>query len=230
MLGSDCIHLQEGHPLNRMITTMTAQVKLQASDADAFVSAAAVYAAVDDEAVPFGKLRRDATARGVFKNARKLRTSVSSARTTRNVSVKLFGNLMLHITGCHSCDMLRTVIQRVCDAIRDRCGVAMSVVPHLSKLTMVNYAYALPGRVNLTALSAHLSRYTLVIFDPAKYAGANIKWTVDGTQCTILVFESGKAIIPTPHCVDRDHVLTGIIAFIETRITRHWERVRMDWG
>ena len=93
------------------------------------------------------------------------------------------------------------------------------------KLTMVNYSYSLPGNVNLDRLTKDLSEKhnMLVIFNPSKYAGVNVKLDVDGAECSILIFLPGKLIISTPQCEDRDKLLFKVIEFIETRIVQEWD-------
>ena len=204
-----------------------------------------VYTGVQD------MLRRNTTiwpTRSSFKNCIIVKLPLTSSRGgTRNVSIKIFKNLTLHIAGCHSIEMIRaavsTIATELTQSMRSLQGPLDTGAPII---TMVNYAYSLPGAVQLQKLCDYLTdeHGMLVIFDPSKYAGANIKFpftsstvsvTDDGKRqrvdcniyVSIMVFESRKIIISTPKCEERDGLLAQIISFIEKSMVQRWDQLRL---
>ena len=226
ILPQQAAHLYESDPLNAMITTMTAQVLL-----------APLFTDDDFDADDVRAAARSAPTRSIitasprsFKNATLLRVPVKTCRgVCRRVSVKVFDNMQLHITGTHSVEMLEECISIIVNTVLSSLPIQLCV--QNMKVTMVNYSYSLPGRVNLTKLSRMLTDRlgVLVIFDPSKYAGANVKMPFGDVHCSILVFESSKMIISTPRVEDRDKMLRDTISFIEQNMvqTQHWEEIRM---
>lgn len=214
----------EASELNKLITTVTAQCALEAMRTAVgdivFVTGSACFAAVD-AIVSRGQFE---TKKRVFKNCKIVYVKVRSCRGgERTVAVKIFKNLMLHVTGCHSIEMIRTVCSRVARKLGDELGSCLQCGD--PKVTMSNYVYSLPGNVNLLKLTRHFAdRQYLSIFDPARYAGANIKIPLDDHKhASLMVFESGRAIISVPHVLDRDFALKSIITCVETEIVSNWD-------
>lgn len=219
-------HLCDASPLNAMVTTITAQVKLNTQreeDLD-YVTSDDVYNAVDSI------VRRNnyTLNKKAFKNCRIFGVIIKSTRGgKRSVSVKVFRNLTLHIVGSHSLEMINTVARRVAAELRGEMN--LDLTPGTPDISMVNYAYSLPGPVRLRSLCKLLTEEhdLLVFFDPSKYAGVTVKVPFESTTCSLMIFESRKIIISTPRCAERDKLLSDVINFIETVMVRHWERVRM---
>lgn len=214
----------EASELNKLITTVTAQCALEAMRTtvgdDVFITGSACFAAVD-AIVARGQFE---TKKRVFKNCKIVYVKVRSCRGgERTVAVKVFKNLMLHVTGCHSIEMIRTVCSRVAQKLSDELGSCLRCGD--PKVTMSNYVYSLPGNVNLLKLTRHFAgRNYLSIFDPARYAGANIKIPLDDHKhASLMVFESGRAIISVPHVQDRDVALKSIITCVETEVVANWD-------
>ena len=220
-------HLSESHALNAYVTTMTSHVRMFPAQEDTYVTPSDLSAAI---------ARLGETGIGVrrsFKNCAIIWVSVHSSRQSKrvhNVSVKIFSNLMLHVTGAHSTEMVQTVVDKLVHILGGYLGVPLTCRGCL-RVTMVNYKYALPGRVNLFKLVTHLlGSGTLVIFDPSNYAGARIKLPLPETQKTasIMVFESGKVIIVLPESKNRDNSLAFVRTFLDTRVVLQWVSISLD--
>ena len=173
-------HMSEKSRLNRMITTITFQSQLRPDleqDRDMIeLDGERVYTAVADvlRRNPHWKQNRSS-----FKNCVIVKVPMTSSRGTRKVAVKIFKNLSLHVTGCHSTEMMDATVDTICSQLLESLPVQGTLGVGSSKtITMVNYAYSLPGEVQLQTLCDYLrsEHKMLVIFDPSKYAGANIKF------------------------------------------------------
>ena len=168
-----------------------------------------------------------------FKNCSIIWVAVNSKRASRrshNVSVKIFKNMMLHITGAHSLEMIQVVVDKLSDILSKLLDVTLKQRGDL-RVTMVNYKYVLPGRVNLSNLVRQLlSHGTLVIFDPSNYAGARVKVPIPDSRKTasIMIFESGKVIIIMPETKDRDDALSFIRDFIDQKIVLNWNFIQLE--
>ena len=219
-------HLCDASPLNAMVTTITAQVKLRTAreeDLD-YITADKVYDAVDCI------VRRNnyTLNRKTFKNCRIFGVIIKSTRGgKRSVSVKVFRNLTLHIVGSHSLEMINKIAARIAAELSDE--MKLPLTPGRPDISMVNYAYSLPGPVRLRSLCELLrdTHNLLVFFDPSKYAGVTVKVPIQETTCSLMIFESRKIIISTPRCAERDTLLSNVIKFIETAVVHHWNEVRM---
>ena len=232
MMVENASHLHSAHALNQMVTTMTASARLT-SVWDGEVPEGSVLRAatrlLDMEGYQPSKSSRSSTK---FKNCCIVRLCQKSNRVTdsndkkkgvRWVAVKIFRNMSLHITGAYCIEMLMDTINKIAEDL----GSFMQIELEMEQcsLTMVNYGYSLPGEVNLHRLTQDLSENgMLVIFDPSKYAGVNVKHRLDDAECSILIFEPGKLIISTPRCDNRDALLFKIIEFVEKKIVQGWDK------
>tara|TARA_B100001175_G_scaffold317370_1_gene334003 strand:+ start:2624 stop:3175 length:552 start_codon:yes stop_codon:yes gene_type:complete len=168
-----------------------------------------------------------------FKNCSIIWVAVYSNRASRrshNVSVKIFKNMMLHITGAHSLEMIAVVVDKLSNILSKLLDVTLNKRGDL-RVTMVNYKYVLPGRVNLSNLVRQLmNRGTLVIFEPSNYAGARVKVPILDSRKTasIMIFESGKVIIIMPETKDRDDALSFIREFIDQQIVLNWNFIQLE--
>ena len=206
---------------------MTSHVRLCPSEVDVYVTPTSLNAAVD---------RLGESGIGVkksFKNCSIIWVAVESTRASRrshNVSVKVFKNMMLHVTGAHSLEMIQIVVQRLSEILGRLLDVSLMQKGEL-RVTMVNYKYMLPGRVNLSKLVRQLLNHgTLVIFDPSNYAGARVKVPIPDTNKTasIMIFESGKVIIILPETQNRDAGLSFVRDFIDEKIVMAWNSIRLE--
>lgn len=220
-------HLSENHELNAYVTTVTSHVRLHPSEDGVYVTPTRLYEAVE-------KLTESGIGvKKSFKNCAIIWVAVNSKRPSRrshNVSVKIFKNMMLHITGAHSLEMIQVVVEKLCDILSKFLDVSLKQRGDL-RVTMVNYKYVLPGRVNLSKLVRQLLNHgTLVIFDPSNYAGARVKVPIPDSRKTssIMIFESGKVIIIMPETKDRDDALSFIRDFIDQKIVLNWNFIQLD--
>lgn len=219
-------HLSRVSPLNAMVTTITSQVKVLPDDEAALdhVTGDMIYGAVN------AMVRRNGYILGkkAFKNCVIFSVRAKSPRGgTRNISIKVFRNLTLHIAGAHCLEMIEGVAANVASEIASIIKVPLAT--RIPAISMVNYSYMLPGPVRLRALCKMLTdeHHLLVLFDPSKYAGVIVKLNLCGAMCSLIIFESRKMIISTPRCEERDALLEGIVKFIETAVVCRWETVRM---
>lgn len=216
-------HLSEADRLNKLVTTMTCHVPLRTSDVD--VPRSTCKSVISSICSAHSSEHRQG--RRGFKNCNMLDVQVASLRgMDRRVVVKIFANLMLHVTGCHSLEMITRVVETVKQLLEKGLNTTLSYPSEVS-ISMVNYSYILPGLINLAKLVKHVTEHGyLILFDPMKYAGANIKLRIDEKRASIMVFKSGKTIISVPRTNDPDETLRTIIAFVETTIVSHWDKVR----
>lgn len=127
----------------------------------------------------------------------------SHSSKIHNVSMKVFNNGRLHITGCNNNDMIRTVLAKTVSYI-----VVSESVPattDLSDLTptnietlMINASLDLGIKLDLHNLwDTLLNRYNLCsTYDLKVYVGINSKFISSlGAQVTMLIFNSGKVIL-----------------------------------
>lgn len=233
MMIENACHLHGSHALNQMVTTITASARLctvwdEESPIESMVLDAATHLLDLEEYHP----SKSCSSGTHFKNCVIVRLGRKSNRSTdmgnkkkgmRWIAVKIFRNMSLHITGTYCVEMLIEAINKVATDLGRLLGT--DLVMDGCSLTMVNYSYSLPGRVNLSQLTKDLSENgELVIFDPSKYAGVNVKYNMNGIECSILIFEPGKIIISTPQYINRDELLYKIIEFIERRIVQNWNQ------
>lgn len=216
-------HLSDRHELNPYVTTMTSHVKLSPKGNYVTPSMLSDAMALLNE--------RGISVRQSFKNCHIIWVSVKSTRSTErshNVSVKIFKNLMLHITGTHSLEMTSVVISKLVSILSQQLDASFE---HTTpRITMVNYKYALSGRVNLSKLvNTLLQNGTLAIFDPSNYAGVRVKVPIPQSSkiASIMIFESGKVIIVIPETEDRDHSLAYVRDFIDTQIVVNWQSIQL---
>lgn len=220
-------HLSENHELNAYVTTVTSHIRLHPSEAGVYVTPTRLHEAVEKLGESGIGVKKS------FKNCSIIWVAVNSKRASRrshNVSVKIFKNMMLHITGAHSLEMIQVVVDKLSDILSKLLDVTLKQRGDL-RVTMVNYKYVLPGRVNLSNLVRQLlSHGTLVIFDPSNYAGARVKVPIPDSRKTasIMIFESGKVIIIMPETKDRDDALSFIRDFIDQKIVLNWNFIQLE--
>ena len=107
-------HLSEIHDLNIYVTTVTSHVRLHPSEADVYVTPTRLHEAVDKLGESGIGVKKS------FKNCSIIRVAVNSKRASmrsHNVSVKIFKNMMLHITGAHSLEMIQVVVEKLSDIL-----------------------------------------------------------------------------------------------------------------
>ena len=216
-------HLSDRHELNPYVTTMTSHMKLSPKGNYVTPSMLSGAMALLNE--------RGISIRRSFKNCHIIWVTVKSTRSTErshHVSVKIFNNLMLHITGTHSLEMTDVVISKLVSILSQQFDTSFE---HTTpRITMVNYKYALLGRVNLSKLvNTLLQNGTLAIFDPSNYAGVRVKVPIPHSSkiASIMIFESGKVIIVIPETENRDESLSYVRDFIETEIVVNWQSIQL---
>lgn len=241
--------MSEASRLNHMITTITFQVLLKPvteRDRDMVeLDGELVYRAVEDVLRRNPHIERTPSK---FKNCVIIKVPTTSSRgVERTIAVKVFKNLSLHVTGCHSSEMIAATVESMRSELSQSLPLTGQLTADKTTVTMVNYSHYLPGKVQLQALCDYLTHEhkMLVIFDPSKYAGANIKFpfasssseqTDDGKRArveskilvSIMIFETGKIIISTPKCEQRDELLAHVINFIERSIAQRWHQLRLQ--
>lgn len=219
-------HLYSSHPLNRHITTMTYETRLEPEIDETYVTPSMLSVARESIAlkteIKFG-----------FKNAFLVSLHVTSPREnspTRKVSIKVFNNLRLHITGVHSIEMAQNVVDTIQQWLSESMNVPLRENINSRKVDVVLYKYQLPGEINMSKIRGVLNeRNILSIYDPSNYAGIRAKIPI---QCdktaSIMIFRKGKVIIIVPNQDDFDATLTNIKNQIEDIIVKQWHIVGMN--
>lgn len=112
------------------------------------------------------------------------------------VSIKLFSNGSVQLTGCRSVMHFVDVITRVADFIKAH---AQDVTPRLLdfNIQLINANMTLNTTVPLVMVKHHLTgEGRTVSYDPDKYPGLNIKFQANsGKRVTVLCFKTGNCII-----------------------------------
>jgi len=210
-------HLYTSHTLNRHVTTLTYETKLVPEKDEEYVTPSMLQAAREC-------IANKTEIKDGFKNSFILTLHVPSPRPEsreRKVSIKVFKNLRLHITGTHSLDMGQHVVDVVKGWLIEFTGIEIKEDVTARQIDVVLYKYQLPGEVNLSRVRDVLNDENILsIYDPNNYAGVRAKFPVDNNKdASIMIFRKGKIIIIIPKQDDFDKTLRDIINRIENIIT-----------
>lgn len=214
-------HLHSSHTLNRHVTTLTYETKLVPKEDEIYVTPAMLQAARDGIATK-------TEVKDGFKNSFMMTLHVPSPRQgggVRRISIKVFKNLRLHITGTHSIEMVQHVVNVVVEWLIELTGIPIKEDVSSRQIDVVLYKYQLPGDVNLFRVRDVLNEQNILsIYDPNNYAGVRAKFPVDnGRDASVMIFRKGKLIIIIPRQDNFDNTLKNIIQKIENIITSKWE-------
>ena len=214
-------HLHIAHPLNRHVTTLTYETKLVPKSDEEYVTPTMLQTACDGIATK-------TEIKGGFKNSFIVTLHVPSPRQgakVRRVSIKVFKNLRLHITGTHSLEMVQHVVDVMKGWLNEFTGVAIKEDVSSRQIDVVLYKYQLPGDINLARVRDVLNEKNIFsIYDPNNYAGVRAKFPVDNDKvASVMIFRKGKIIIIIPRQYDFDKTLQGIIQRIENEIVSQWD-------
>jgi len=214
-------HLYIAHPLNRHVTTLTYETRLVPEAEEEYVTPTMLQTARDG-------IARKTEIKDGFKNSFIMTLHVPSPRQgsmLRKVSIKVFKNLRLHITGTHSLDMAYNVVDVVKGWLAEFTGVAIKEDVSSRQIDVVLYKYQMPGEINLARVRDVLNKMNILsIYDPNNYAGVRVKFPVDNDKyASVMIFRKGKIIIIIPRQDDFDKTLQDIIQRIENEITSQWD-------
>ena len=208
--------------MNKHVTTLTYETKLVPETEETYVTPSMLdvvkeYIATKTE-VKHG-----------FKNSFIVTLHVSSPRvgTIRKISIKIFRNLRLHVTGAHCLEMLQNVVDMINDWISECTKIVMREDIASRQIDVVLYKYQLPGNLNLLKVKNLLNhRKILSIYDPNNYAGVRAKIPVqDEKEASVMIFRKGKLIIIIPRQHNYDNSLTFVINEIETLLLENWNKI-----
>jgi TATA-box binding protein (TBP) (component of TFIID and TFIIIB) len=165
-----------------------------------------------------------------FKNSFIVSLKLSSPRQeakTRKVSIKVFRNLRLHITGTHSLDMVQHVVDVIKGWLSEIICIAIKEDIAARQVDVVLYKYQLPGEVNLNNVRDVLKdKGILSIYDPNNYAGVRAKFLIDDKKyASVMIFRKGKIIIIIPRQSNFDKTLQNIMDRIESTIITEWDLI-----
>lgn len=218
-------HLYAKHPKNRHVTTITFETLLQPVNPNEFVTESMFRYACNS-------ISKETTVscKG-FKNSYQLTLHVTSTRlkaASRKVSVKVFKNLRLHITGTHSIDMVDHVVEHVRSWLQ-QFTTELREEKSARRVDVVLYKYQLPSNVNMMSLQKTLQENgILAIYDPSTYAGVRVKIPVyDDKQASVMIFRSGKVIIILPRQTNFDDSLEYVCKQIDTHIIDKWKQMQL---
>jgi TATA-box binding protein (TBP) (component of TFIID and TFIIIB) len=214
-------HLYTAHPFNRHVTTLTYETRLVPEADEEYVTPTMLQTARD-------VIATKTEIKDGFKNSFIVTLHVPSPREgakPRKVSIKVFKNLRLHITGTHSLEMVYHVVDVVKGWLNEFTGVAIKEDVSSRQIDVVLYKYQLPGEINLARVREVLTEKNILsIYDPNNYAGVRAKFPVDNNKdASVMIFRKGKIIIIIPRQDDFDKTLQGVIQRIENEITSQWE-------
>jgi len=203
------------------VTTLTYETRLVPEADEVYVTPTMLQAARDG-------ITTKTEIKDGFKNSFILTLYVPSPRQgskLRRVSVKVFKNLRLHITGTHSLEMVHHVTDVVKCWLVEFTGVALKEDVSSRQIDVVLYKYRLPGEINLARVRDVLNdKNILSIYDPNNYAGVRAKLPVDNDKhASVMIFRKGKIIIIIPRQDDFDKTLKGVMQRIENEITSQWD-------
>lgn len=216
-------HLYASHPKNRHVTTMTFETLLKPRDENAFVLPSMLNAARERMA------QETSVCAAGFKNSFQVTLHVKSTRDgapLRKVSIKVFKNVRLHITGTHSIEMLDQVIAHI-TAWLERELPPLEEDKTARRVDVVLYKYQLPGPINMLAAQELLcANNVLTIYDPSTYAGLRAKFPItDRKQASVMIFRLGKVIIIIPKQESFDVALKEVCDSIERLLVGNWDIV-----
>ena len=118
----------------------------------------------------------------------------------KNITIKVFSNGTLHITGCNSIEMINLSICKIVDVINkalnkniEKESVYLSV-----NIFMINTTFDTGFKLNQETFTEILTdKYNILsIFSPKEYAGIkSVYYTEDGQKTSFLIFQSGKVTV-----------------------------------
>ena len=216
-------HLYTSHELNRHVTTLTYETKLVPKAEEEYVTPSLLQLARDG-------IGMKTEIRDGFKNSFIVTLHVPTPRKgarMRNVSIKVFKNLRLHITGTHSLQMVQHVVDVITEWLSELTGIAVKEDVSSRQIDVVLYKYQLPGEINLSRVRDVLNEKNILsIYDPNNYAGVRAKFPVDHDKdASVMIFRKGKILIIIPRQDNFDKTLNNIIHKIETVICSRWETI-----
>lgn len=216
-------HLYISHELNRHVTTLTYETKLVPKEEEEYVTPSLMQAARDG-------IGMKTEIKDGFKNAFIVTLHVPTPRQgarVRRVSIKVFKNLRLHITGTHSLEMVQHVVDVIAKWVTELTGITVKEDVSSRQIDVVLYKYQLPGEINLSRVRDVLNEKNILsIYDPNNYAGVRAKFPVDHDKdASVMIFRKGKIIIIIPRQDDFDKTLANIIHKIESVICSRWETI-----
>ena len=218
-------HLLTSNPANRNVTTMTYETRLEPADESSFVTPTMLAAAVEEIS------KATSVSTMGFKNSYQVSLRVQSPRpeaADRKVSVKIFKNLRLHLTGTHSLDMAQHVVDLIRNWLSEHM-ILLREVEEERKVDVVLYKYNLPGEVNMATMQKVLMQNDILsIYDPSTYAGIRAKFPLDENKdASVMMFRMGKMIIIIPTQDDYDAALTKVTNAIEAIVMQNWNQIRV---
>ena len=221
-------HLRTTHPLNRHVTTLTYETRLEPEADEEYVTPTMLQATRDGIATK-------TEIKDGFKNSFTVTLHVPSPRQgakLRKVSIKIFKNLRLHITGTHSLEMVQHVVDIVKSWLNEFTAVAIKEDVLSRQVDVVLYKYQLPGEINLARVICVLNEQNILyIYDPNNYAGIRAKFPMDNnTAVSVMIFRKGKIIIIIPRQDDFDKTFQNVINKIEQKITGQWDTISVKDG
>lgn len=221
-------HLHTSHPLNRHVTTLTYETQLVPEAEEEYVTPSLLQVARDGIAAK-------TEIKDGFKNSFHINLHVPSPREgakVRKVSIKVFKNLRLHITGTHSLEMVQHVVDVIRAWLTELTGIAIKEDDASRQIDVVLYKYQLPGEINLSRTRDVLNEKNILsIYDPNNYAGVRAKFPIDhGKDASVMIFRKGKIIIIIPRQDNFDNTLKNVIDKIETVITSQWATISVRDG
>ena len=218
-------HLQTAHVLNRHVTTLTYETKLVTDGEEVYVTPSMLVTARN-------AIAEKTEVKDGFKNSFIVSLCVPSPRQgskVRKVSIKVFKNLRLHVTGTHSLEMVQHVVDVIQKWLYESTGVVLKEDVASRQVDVVLYKYQLPGEINLSRVRDVLKEQLILsIYDPNNYAGVRAKFPVDdGKDASVMIFRKGKIIIIIPRQPSFDKTLQYMIDKIETVLTSQWEVIAL---
>lgn len=181
------------------IATMTAQAKLDTLvDTSKLRDFMDKYNLIDTNTVTNKK-----TFRNQFTTSLPTLDIWTPGNKCHNVSLKVFNNGRLHITGCNSEDMIRHIISKALSLIIVSKSHAESTTIrlHHHEILMINTSFDVGKKLCLHNLWQKLLREHNLCstYDLKVYVGINSKFiSSNGSQVTMLIFNSGKIILTGP--------------------------------
>ena len=224
-LQTSMLHLYSSHPLNSKVTTLTYETMIEPVDNDTYVTPSMLKEAV------LGTIARKTEVRPKgFKNSFIVTLIMPSPRVDskdRRISIKIFKNLRLHITGAHSLDMAQRVVDVVMEWLSSSLQIDLQENPLARQVDVVLYKYHLTGELNLTRVQSVLNDSGILnIYDPDNYAGVRAKLLIDdGKYASVMIFKKGKMIIIIPRQTSFDDSLDKVVTTMKSIMTNNWSYV-----
>lgn len=165
-----------------------------------------------------------------FKNSFNVKLIMPSPRgdsKDRRISIKIFKNMRLHITGAHSLDMTQRVVDVVVEWFSSSLQIDLQENIEERKVDVVLYKYHIVGELNLNRVQSVLNDSGILnIYDPDNYAGVRAKLTIDdGKYASVMIFKKGKMIIIIPRQKNFDDALDKVVTTIKSIMKNNWSYV-----